>query len=63
MSVAINVEDLMERLVDEEPIKDIVPEFFNPDSRYIKNITKTINSEESESIASSAYVLKGLQRR
>jgi hypothetical protein len=28
VSVAINVEDLMERLGDEELIKDIVPEFW-----------------------------------
>jgi hypothetical protein len=48
VSVAINVEDLMERLGDEELIKDIVPEFLDPDSRYIENITETINGEESE---------------
>ena len=47
MSVAINFEDLMEKLGDEELIKDIVPDFLDPDSRYIENITDAINSEES----------------
>ena len=59
MSVAINWDDLMERLGDEELIEDIVPEFLDPESKYIENITAAIDSGDASAIASSAHALKG----
>jgi len=59
MSTAIDFKDLMERLGDEELIEEIVPEFLDPQSKYIDIITAAIDSGEASAIASSAHALKG----
>jgi len=59
MKRVIDWEDLMNRLGDEELIKEIVPEFLNNNTDYLDAISKAIDNHDPKEVENNAHALKG----
>ena len=59
MKKVIDWEDLMNRLGDEELIKEIVPEFLKSNTDYLDAISKAIDHHDPKEVELNAHALKG----
>jgi len=59
MKQVIDGEDLMNRLGDEELIKEIVPEFLKSNTDYLDAISKAIDNHDPKEVELNAHALKG----